>query len=126
MVSKSNTSLMKKGDRRITLRLALAAVLTAGLAACGGGGGGSDDVDLRAAYDRINRTCMTHSDVVNAVGVEPSSAPNNENRIWRSGDQRLFVTFAVVDSGVFVINGAQWVLLPANELEKGFNPNVCN
>lgn len=40
----------------VKVRLALAAVLSASLAACGGGGGGdgSDDVDLRAAYDRIN------------------------------------------------------------------------
>jgi hypothetical protein len=122
MVSKSNTSLMKKGDRRITLRLALAAVLTAGLAACGGGGGGSDDVDLRAAYDRINRDCMTYTDVEKAVGRTADEAPNAGRRNWRSGNQQLFVTFGPGNSasGTFYAGTVTWNLIGSQELVRDF------
>ncbi len=124
MVSKSNTSLMEKGALRTTLRLAWAAVLTAGLAACGGGGGGSDDVDLRAAYDRINRDCMTIADVEKAVGVPPTSAPNDGNRIWTSGNQRLQVQFTKLDS-LIVAGVASWNLIPSQSIEKAFDINGC-
>jgi hypothetical protein len=102
----------------------LAAVLTAGLAACGGGGGGSDDVDLRAAYDRINRACMTISDVEKAVGVPPTSAPNDGNRIWTSGDQRLQVQFTPLDS-LIVAGAVTWDLIPGQQLTKGFGIQEC-
>ncbi len=124
MVSKSNTSLMEKGDRRITLRLALAAVLTAGLAACGGGGGGSDDVDLRAAYDRINRACMTIAEVESAVGVPATDTPNDGNRIWTSGNQRLAVFFVPTDT-TNVAGVVKWDLIPGQQLEKRLEIQGC-
>jgi len=107
--------------------LALAAVLSASLAACGGGGGGdgSDDVDLRAAYDRINQNCMTYADVDRAVGRSPDEVPHAFLRRWRSGNQTLTATFAVLSSGGYVSNGVDWDEVPGGELERNFDPNKC-
>jgi hypothetical protein len=112
------------------VRLGAATVLAAGLTACGGGGGGdsSDDVDLRAAYDRINRDCMTIAEVERAVGRSADETPSNSRRRWVSGNQSLSVTFAQLNSitfnsGTFVANGATWDIVPGGELEKGFQLN---
>lgn len=127
MTGQRKSGRVKRGIARTKVKLALAGLLIAGLSACGGGGGGdsSDDVDLRAAYDRINRNCMTHADVEKAVGVSPSSSPNSGRRNWTAGNQRLDVTFARLDNGVYVSNGVQWRIIAGEELEKGFDPNAC-
>lgn len=106
----------------VTGRLALAAVLSASLAACGGGGGGdsSDDGDLRAAYDRINRDCMTYADVERAVGRQADEAPTAGRRRWNSGDENLTVIFAQLRSGTYVASSTNWDVVPGGELEKGF------
>lgn len=102
-------------------RLALAAVLSASLAACGGGGGDSSDaVDLRAAYDRVNRACMTYSDVEKAVGRPADEAPHSGQRNWFSGNQQLYVTFAQRDPKPAVVSGVAWNEVPGGELVKGF------
>jgi hypothetical protein len=109
-----------RGFMRLTVGTALAVTL----AACGGGGGGSGDGDLRAAYDRINRACMTHSDVEQAVGSAATSAPNDGNRIWTSGNQRLQVQFTQLDSGT-VAGAVTWDLIPGQQLTKGFRIEGC-
>lgn len=109
-------------------RLALAAVLSASLAACGGGGGGdgSDGVDLRAAYDRLNQDCMTYADVDRVVGRSPDEVPHAYMRRWRSGNQTLTVNFALTRSGGYVPNSVVWDQVPGGELERGFDPNKCD
>lgn len=128
MVAERKSSSMKRSIPRTTVKLAMAGLLIAGMSACGGGGGGdsSDDVDLRAAYDRINRSCMTFADVDKAIGRPADDVPSAGRKRWESGNQRLSVTFAVLSSGLSVSNGVTWTELPGRELSKDFDPNVCN
>lgn len=128
MTGQRKSGWVKRSSPRATMKVAMAGLLIAGLSACGGGGGGdsSDDVDLRAAYDRINRTCMTFADVDAAVGRPADEVPNSGLKRWESGNQRLTVTFAELRSGVSVSNGVTWNEVPGRELSKDFSPNVCD
>lgn len=66
-------SLILLNRRRLLGRWALGGTAALALAACGGGGGGddSDEIDLRAAYDRVVEG-MTIAQVIRAVGRDPS------------------------------------------------------
>lgn len=123
MVPECKSSSMKRSTPRTTVKLAMAGLLIAGMSACGGGGGGdsSDEVDLRAAYDRINCACMTYSDVEKAVGRSADEAPHSGRRTWVSGNQQLFVTFAEREQRPAVISGVTWNVVPGGELDKSFS-----
>lgn len=102
-------------------RLIVGAAVALTLAACGGGGGGgSGDGDLRAAYDRINRACMTYSDIDQAVGSPANEMPSAGRRRWTAGNQDLTVIFAQLRSGTYVASSTTWNIVPGGELEKGF------
>lgn len=113
---------VKRGSPRTTVKLAMAGLLIAGLSACGGGGGGdsSDDVDLRAAYDRIDRDCMTYVDVEKVIGRPADNSPNKETSHWESGNERITIYFVPLGSGKYVIGTAFWRKTPGRELEKQF------
>lgn len=123
MTDQRKSGWVKRSSPRTTVKLAMAGLLIAGISACGGGGGGdsSDDLDLRAAYDRINRSCMTYSDVEKAVGRPADEAPDSGRRNWASGNQQLFVTFAERDPKPAVISGVTWNVVPGGELDKNFS-----
>ncbi len=122
MVSKLKFGIDAQRARRAVLRMGAGGVLAVGLAACGGGGGDGDsgDVDLRAAYDRINRNCMTYADVDNAIGRSADETPTASRRRWVSGNQNLTVLFTELNSGTYVVGVAIWNIVPGGELEKRF------
>lgn len=126
MISQHDQGLKQTRGINVVGRFALVVVLSAVLGACGGGSGGdsSDDVDLRASYDRINQECMTYSDVERAVGRAADEAPDRGRRNWTSGNQRLYVTFAEIGSNSAVISGVTWDEVPGGELVKSF-PIEC-
>jgi hypothetical protein len=128
MIGQGSRGWMERGVGRTMVRLGAVTALAAGLTACGGEGGGdsSDDVDLRAAYDRINRSCMTYSDVEKAVGRSADEAPHSGRRNWVSGNQQLFVTFAERDPKPAVISGVTWNVVPGGELDKSFSIECGN
>lgn len=127
MNSNEGNAVMNRVSYGVALKLILSGVLVGGLSACGGGGGGgnSDDVDLRAAYDRLNQECMTYADVDRAVGRSPDEVPHAYMRRWRSGNQTLTVNFALTRSGGYVPNSVAWDEVPGGELERGLDPNKC-
>lgn len=127
MKSNEGNAVMNRVIYGVALKLTLSGVLAASLSACGGGSGGdsSDDVDLRAAYDRLNQNCMTYADVDRAVGRSPDEVPHAFLRRWRSGNQTLTATFVVLRSGEYVSNGIDWDEVPGGELERNFDPNKC-
>jgi hypothetical protein len=122
MTGQRKSGWVKRSSPRTTVKVAMAGLLIAGLSACGGGGGGdsSDDVNLRAAYDRINRDCMTYSDIDRAVGRTADETPNAGRRRWVSGNENLTVLFTSLRSGTQVAGVAIWDIVPGGELEKAF------
>jgi hypothetical protein len=103
------------------MRFVMGCALTMTLVGCGGGGGsGSEDVDLRAVYDKV-QACMTPTDVERLVGMAPSSSGSSGSRTWDSGNQRLFLSAARLDSGAFVVSALQWDLIGGGYLSKGFD-----
>lgn len=122
MTGQRKSGWVKRSSPRTTVKVAMAGLLIAGLSACGGGGGGdsSDDVDLRAAYDRINRDCMTYADVEKTVGRPADNSPHSETSHWVAGNERVTVYFVPLGSGKYVISSAFWRKTPGSELEKQF------
>lgn len=111
--------------RRLLSRLALGGTAALVLAACGGGGGGDDDgaaLDLRAAYDRVQEG-MDHEEVNKAVGGTPLDV-SDFSRVWRSGNQSLYVSFDKLRSGEFYVVGVQWSQIGGGELTETFDPNT--
>jgi hypothetical protein len=85
-------SLILLNRRRLLGRLVLGGTAGLALAACGGGGGGddSDEINIRAAYDRVVEG-MTRAQVVRAVGREPNSVSSGETLRWSENGQQLGV-----------------------------------
>ena len=122
MVSKRKTGFEMQQTRRMVLRMGAGGVLTVGLVACGGGGGGSesDDIDLRAAYDRIVAG-MSEKDVIRAVGREPNGV-DIRRYDWSDGNgQLLLVRFLSDDSGI--VSSVDWnkLTVPTGSLNKRFD-----
>ncbi len=85
MVSKLKLGIDAQRARRAVLRMGAGGVLAVGLAACGGGGGDdSDDIDLRAAYDKIVDG-MTRADAIRIVGRNPNSESSDRTMYWSDG-----------------------------------------
>ncbi len=85
--------------------MGVAAVFVSGCIGGGGGGDSSDDVNLRAVYDRIQKG-MDINDVELLVGV-PASAQSPVRRNWEIGGQGLYVGFADYD-GRSLVSSAIW------------------
>ena len=86
----------------------------------GGGGSESDDIDLRAAYDRIVAG-MSEKDVIRAVGREPNGV-DIRRYDWSDGNgQLLLVRFLSDDSGI--VSSVDWnkLTVPTGSLNKRFD-----
>ncbi|MFC7432998.1 hypothetical protein ACFQNJ_00540 [Hydrogenophaga bisanensis] len=73
------------------------------LSACIGGGGdsSSDDVDLLAAYEKIEG-CMDRNDLIRVVGMAPNDVDASNTMIWEAGKYRLMVFLQLWDSGLYI------------------------
>jgi hypothetical protein len=73
------------------------------LSACIGGGGdsSSDDVDLLAAYEKIEG-CMDRNDLIRVVGMAPNDVDASNTMIWETGKYRLMVFLQLWDSGLYI------------------------
>jgi hypothetical protein len=85
-------SLALLSRRQLLAKFSLGGTALAALAACGGGGGGddSDEIDLRAAYDRVVEG-MSAAQVIRAVGREPNSTSSDGTMYWSENGQQLDV-----------------------------------
>lgn len=83
------------------LTTACAAVV---LSACIGGGGGDssgDQVDLQAAYEKIEG-CMDRNDLIRVVGMAPNDVDASNTMIWESGKYRLMVQLQLWSNGLYI------------------------
>ena len=96
------------------------------LSACIGGGGGdssSDDVDLLAAYEKI-QGCMDRNDLINIVGVAPNDVDSLNTMIWASGKYRLMVQLELGDIGWHIAKDKS-LLGPGVDRIFGFDNDSC-
>lgn len=124
MVSKRKRDIDSQQTRRAMLRIGAGGVLAVGLAACGGGGDGdSDELDLRAAYDKISAG-MSMEQAIGVVGRQPNSTSSNnygvDRMYWDDGAGQL------LSVGVHDLNRdvtyARWdkLTIPSETLRKSF------
>ncbi len=113
-------SLILLNRRRLLGRLVLGGTAGLALAACGGGGGDDDseDIDLRAAYDRVGEG-MTRSEVVRAVGREPDSTTSDATMNWGENGQVLWVDISELTGRTYWV---RWdsLVVPYGSLRKDF------
>lgn len=93
IVKKHLGNSVEKMTRRQMVAGSVLGGVTMVLSACGGGGGGgssSDEIDLVAAYERVE-ACMTYDQVVEAVGVRPNEHDSENTMKWEHGGYYLLV-----------------------------------
>ena len=96
------------------------------LSACIGGGGGdssSDDVDLLAAYEKI-QGCMDRNDLINIVGMAPNDVDSLNTMTWATDKYRLMVQLSLADSGRYIA-GQKYLLGPGPDRVFGLNNDSC-
>lgn len=88
---------------RPLVALVVTACASVVLSACIGGGGDSsnDDVDLLAAYEKIEG-CMDRNDLIRVVGMAPNDVDASNTMIWEAGKYRLMVFLQLWDSGLYI------------------------
>ena len=102
---------------------ACAAVL---LSACIGGGGGDssgDQVDLQAAYEKI-QGCMDRDNLINIVGMAPNDVDSLNTMTWATDKYRLMVQLSLADSGRYIA-GQKYLLGPGPDRVFGLNNDSC-
>jgi len=96
------------------------------LSACIGGGGGgspSDDVDLLAAYEKI-QGCMDRNDLINIVGMAPNDVDSLNTMTWATDKYRLMVQLSLWDSGRYIAH-EKYLLGPGPDRIFGLNNDSC-
>lgn len=96
------------------------------LSACIGGGGGdssSDDVDLLAAYEKIEG-CMDRNDLIRVVGMAPNDVDASNTMIWESGKYRLMVHLQLWGSGRYIAD-VKDLIGPGVDRQYGINTDSC-
>jgi len=88
---------------RPLVALVVTACASVVLSACIGGGGDSsnDDVDLLAAYEKIEG-CMDRNDLIRVVGMAPNDVDASNTMIWEAGKYRLMVFLQLWGSGLYI------------------------
>lgn len=96
------------------------------LSACIGGGGGdssSDDVDLLAAYEKI-QGCMDRNDLINIVGMAPNEHDTLNTMIWETDRYRLMVQLSRWDDGRDIAH-QKYLLGPGGDRVFGLDNESC-
>ena len=96
------------------------------LSACIGGGGGDSsgtEVDLAAAYEKI-QGCMDRNDLINIVGMAPNDVDSLNTMTWATDKYRLMVQLSLADSGRYIA-GQKYLLWPGPDRVFGLNNDSC-
>lgn len=106
---------------RPLVALVVTACASVVLSACIGGGGDSsnDDVDLLAAYEKIEG-CMDRNDLIRVVGMAPNDVDASNTMIWEAGKYRLMVFLQLWDSGLYIAS-TKYLIGPEADRQTGID-----
>lgn len=96
------------------------------LSACIGGGGGDSsgtEVDLAAAYEKI-QGCMDRNDLINIVGMAPNEHDTLNTMIWETDRYRLMVQLSRWDDGRDIAH-QKYLLGPGGDRVFGLDNESC-